>query len=89
MCSRTFAANGEHIANRRRPQKLRRSSRDADSKSKKSKDNKDDEPPAIWDHSRDMAIGGRLMDEKQRQRIISDARSLGDRFGSGKGGGFL
>ena len=62
---------------------------ESDSKSKKGKDNKDDEPPAIWDHSRDMAIGGRLMDEKQRQRIFCDYRSLGDRFGSGKGGGFL
>ncbi|THH10589.1 hypothetical protein EW145_g1231 [Phellinidium pouzarii] len=56
-------------------------------KVKKPKD--ESEPPGIWDHARDMALGGRLMDEKQRSKLISDARSLGDRFGSGKGGGYL
>ena len=56
-------------------------------KGKKSK--QDDEPPIIWDHDRDMATGGRLMDEKQRSKLISDARSLGDRFGTGKAGGYL
>lgn len=59
------------------------------SKAKSEKKDKDEEPPAIWDHSRDMGLGGRLMDEKQRSKIIADARSLGDRFGSGKGGGYL
>lgn len=49
-----------------------------------------DEPPsAIWDHSRDMSLGGRLMDDKQRQKLLHDARGLGDRFGTGKTGGFL
>ena len=57
-------------------------------KEKKEKSDKD-EPPVIWDHARDMSLGGRLMDEKQRSKMISDARSLGDRFGSGKGGSYL
>ena len=48
-----------------------------------------EEPPAFWDHSRDMALGGRLMDEKTRGKFIQEARGLGDRFGSGKSGGFL
>ncbi|KAI5115560.1 hypothetical protein M0805_006259, partial [Coniferiporia weirii] len=54
-----------------------------------SKDDAEGQPPGIWDHARDMATGGRLMDEKQRSKLIADARSLGDRFGSGKGGGYL
>ncbi|KAF8525256.1 hypothetical protein BU17DRAFT_42171 [Hysterangium stoloniferum] len=40
----------------------------------------------IWDHARDMSVGGRLMDDKQRSRMIQDARTLGDRFGKGKSG---
>ncbi|TBU26335.1 hypothetical protein BD309DRAFT_949030 [Dichomitus squalens] len=48
-----------------------------------------DEPPAFWDRDRDMALGGRLMDDKTRNKFISEARGLGDRFGSGKSGGFL
>jgi hypothetical protein len=36
-----------------------------------------------------MSLGGRLMDEKTRSKIVNDARSLGDRFGTGKSGGFL
>ncbi|EMD41471.1 hypothetical protein CERSUDRAFT_90038 [Gelatoporia subvermispora B] len=47
------------------------------------------EPPAIWDHSRDMALGGRLMDDRSREKFIKDARGLSDRFGSGRSGGFL
>jgi len=43
----------------------------------------------IWDHGRDMALSGRLMDDSKRNKMIRDARSLGDRFGSGSGGGFL
>jgi hypothetical protein len=46
-------------------------------------------PAAIWDHGRDMALSGRLMDDKQRDRIVKDSKGLGDRFGSGKGGSFL
>lgn len=49
----------------------------------------DEPPPAIWDHSRDMSLGGRLMDDKQRQKLLRDAKGLGDRFGTGKSGGFL
>ena len=52
-------------------------------------DDDKDEPPAFWDHSRDMALGGRLMDDKSRNKFIQEARGLGDRFGSGKSGGFL
>ncbi|KAI0294805.1 hypothetical protein BC826DRAFT_1010628, partial [Russula brevipes] len=45
-----------------------------------------EEPAAIWDHSRDMGLGGRLMDEKDRRRAIQDAKGLSDRFGASKGG---
>jgi hypothetical protein len=38
----------------------------------------------IWDHSRDMALSGRLMDDKSRNSLIRDAKGLGDRFGSSK-----
>jgi len=48
-----------------------------------------EEPSAIWDHTRDMGVGGRLMDEKDRRRIIQDAKGLSDRFGASKGGSFL
>ena len=59
------------------------------SKSKSKDKEKDDGPPVIWDHTRDMSVGGRLMDEKSRNKLISDARGLGERFGSGKSGGYL
>jgi len=50
----------------------------------------EDEPLSrIWDHSRDMSLGGRLMDDTQRQKMLRDAKGLGDRFGTGKSGGFL
>ncbi|KAH0838688.1 hypothetical protein J3R83DRAFT_7016 [Lanmaoa asiatica] len=43
----------------------------------------DEPPPAIWDHSRDMSLGGRLMDDKQRQQAVARCqgpwRSLWDR----------
>jgi len=58
----------------------------------KSKDQDQDPaegPPALWDHTRDMGLGGRLMDDKSREKMIKDARGLGDRFGTGKSGGFL
>ena len=48
-----------------------------------------DENPAIWDHERDMGMGGRLMDDQKRSKFIKEARGLGDRFSSGKSGGFL
>jgi hypothetical protein len=47
------------------------------------------EPPAIWDHSRDMGLGGRLMDDAQRGKIIKDSKGLDSRFSSGKAGSFL
>lgn len=52
------------------------------------KDDKD-EFKGIWDHQRDMSLGGRLMSDHQRNELIQEARSLKDRFGSGKGGSFL
>ncbi|ETW87722.1 hypothetical protein HETIRDRAFT_469948 [Heterobasidion irregulare TC 32-1] len=61
----------------------------ADADSRKKKDDDGEGPPAIWDHSRDMSLGGRLMDEKDRQKMIRDARGLSDRFGTGRSGGFL
>lgn len=53
------------------------------SKVKREKDNKEDE--VIWDRERDMSVGGRLMDERQRSRMIQDARGLSSRFSKGKG----
>lgn len=47
------------------------------------------EPSVIWDHERDMSLGGRLMDDKQRQKMLRDAKGLGERFGSGRNGSFL
>jgi len=51
--------------------------------------NDGDGPPGIWDHERDMGIGGRLLDDGTRDKILKDARRLGDKFGTGKHGGFL
>ncbi|KZT42867.1 hypothetical protein SISSUDRAFT_1069269 [Sistotremastrum suecicum HHB10207 ss-3] len=50
---------------------------------------KDEEPAGIWDHTRDMGLGGRLMDDKSRSRAIQDAKGLSDRFGGSKGGSWL
>ncbi|KAI1789173.1 hypothetical protein LXA43DRAFT_1155416 [Ganoderma leucocontextum] len=55
----------------------------------KARKGEQDEPPAFWDRDRDMGLGGRLVDDKTRNKFISEARGLGDRFGSGKSGGFL
>lgn len=49
----------------------------------------DETPSAIWDHGRDMAVGGRLMDDSSRSKMLKDAKGLGDRFSSGKKGGYL
>ncbi|KAH9075686.1 hypothetical protein EDB83DRAFT_2504736 [Lactarius deliciosus] len=46
-------------------------------------------PPRYGTTSRDMALGGRLMDEKDRRRIIQDAKGLSERFGESKSGNFL
>jgi hypothetical protein len=62
---------------------------DAAAAEKRSQDEEEDKPAAIWDHARDMSVGGKLMDEKQRSKMISDAKGLSDRFGTGRSGGFL
>jgi len=59
------------------------------SKSRKGKEEEAPPPPGVWEHGRDMALSGRLMDDKTRDKYIKDARGLGDRFGSGRSGGFL
>ncbi|KAK0464000.1 uncharacterized protein EV420DRAFT_1618816 [Desarmillaria tabescens] len=62
---------------------------DAHAKSAGKNDDEEDPSKAIWDHTRDMSIGGRLMDDSTRQKMLRDAKSLGDRFGAGKSGSFL
>ncbi|KAJ6569123.1 hypothetical protein B0H19DRAFT_1134646 [Mycena capillaripes] len=47
-----------------------------------------DEKKGIWDRDRDMALSGRLMDDDKRNKMLKEAKSLGDRFGTGKTGGF-
>jgi hypothetical protein len=56
-----------------------------------SKDNEEEDPKAhlLWDHSRDMSMGGRLMDDGARKKLLNDAKGLGDRFGAGSSGSFL
>ncbi|KAF7311410.1 hypothetical protein MKEN_01042900 [Mycena kentingensis (nom. inval.)] len=49
---------------------------------------KDGEPKAIWDRDRDMGLGGRLMDAEKRNKMIKEAKGLGDRFSTGKSGGY-
>nr|GAT54579.1 predicted protein [Mycena chlorophos] len=49
---------------------------------------KDDEPKAIWDRDRDMGLGGRLMDAEKRNKMIKEAKGLGDRFSAGRTGGY-
>ncbi|KAG1741878.1 uncharacterized protein EDB91DRAFT_1026366, partial [Suillus paluster] len=56
---------------------------------KEEEKHKQSEPSVIWDHERDMSLGGRLMDDKQRKKMLLDAKGLGERFGSGRSGGFL
>ncbi|KAJ7052917.1 hypothetical protein C8F01DRAFT_1065380 [Mycena amicta] len=51
-------------------------------------EDKDGEPKAIWDRDRDMGLGGRLMDGEKRNKMIKEAKGLGDRFSRGKTGGF-
>lgn len=60
-----------------------------DMHAKNSKEDEKEEFKGIWDHQRDMSIGGRLMSDKQRNEIIKESGSLRDRFGSGKGGSYL
>jgi hypothetical protein len=74
----------EYTARVRGPSLLEQHSAASEEK-KEDKDGKD----VIWDHARDMAIGGRLMDDGKRSKIVKEAHGLGDRFSSGKSGGFL
>ncbi|KAF7437428.1 hypothetical protein PC9H_004267 [Pleurotus ostreatus] len=60
-----------------------------DRHAKSSKQDDDPKASAIWEHGRDMSLGGRLMDDSTRAKMLKDAKSLGDRFGSGSKGGFL
>lgn len=39
--------------------------------------------PTIWDRDSALSVGGKLMDEKKRGKLLADANALGDRFGSG------
>ena len=45
---------------------------------------KSEKGEAIWDHSRDMALSGNLLDDKSRSKIIAESAGLSDRFGSSK-----
>ncbi|KAJ7256536.1 hypothetical protein B0H12DRAFT_990507, partial [Mycena haematopus] len=47
-----------------------------------------DETKGIWDRDRDMALSGRLMDDGKRNKMLNEAKGLGDRFATGKTGGF-
>ncbi len=54
------------------------------SSSGKPKNNNDDEPPpVIWDRDLHMGVTGRLMGDKDRAKMLKDAKNLGDRFGKG------
>ncbi|KAJ7449403.1 hypothetical protein B0H11DRAFT_1877693 [Mycena galericulata] len=54
----------------------------------KDDDQDDDKKKEIWDRDRDMALSGRLMEDSKRNKMIKEAKGLGDRFGTGKTGGF-
>lgn len=54
------------------------------SKNQETPQPKSKEDEAIWDHSRDMALSGRLLDDRSRNKIIADSAGLSDRFGSSK-----
>ncbi|SGY61538.1 BQ5605_C007g04568 [Microbotryum silenes-dioicae] len=56
---------------------------DQHAKSSKIKEKDDKVPPRIWDHDRDMSVGGRLLDDSKRSDMIKNARDLGGRFGGG------
>ncbi|KAL0574247.1 hypothetical protein V5O48_007718 [Marasmius crinis-equi] len=62
---------------------------DSHSSSLKKSGGDEEKDKGIWDHERDMAVGGRLMDDSSRNKMIRDAKALGDRFSTGKSGGFL
>lgn len=70
-------------------QKLRGPSLLEQHAAQKKPEDEDESKKVIWDHARDMAIGGRLMDDDKRNQMIRESKGLGERFGSGKGGSFL
>jgi len=70
-------------------QKIRGPSLIAQHASTSKADEAKDEKSGIWDHARDMSLGGRLMDDAKRNQLVREAKGLGDRFGTGKSGGFL
>lgn len=62
----------------------------ATSSAKLTKEEEEEKAKAgVWDHGRDMGLGGRLMDEGKRKQIVNDAKGLSSRFGHGKSGGYL
>lgn len=48
--------------------------------------NPDPKDDVIWDRERDMGSAGKLLDQRQRSKMIAEAKGLGERFGSGKRG---
>ncbi|GAB1525973.1 hypothetical protein RhiTH_009139 [Rhizoctonia solani] len=92
-------ADDEDIAKRRKRDRELREQIEAHNKSSRGKSlvelhtpatkDPNEAPPGIWDHSRDMGLTGRLMDESSRQKMLKDAKGLGDRFGHSRSGGFL
>ncbi|KAJ6511563.1 hypothetical protein C8R47DRAFT_1173634 [Mycena vitilis] len=61
---------------------------DMHAKAGKGEEEDKDGKKGIWDRDRDMALSGRLMDDDKRNKMLKEAKSLGDRFGTGKTGGF-
>ncbi|KAJ7660849.1 hypothetical protein DFH06DRAFT_1129893 [Mycena polygramma] len=56
----------------------------AEKEKEKEKGEGEDGKKGIWDRDRDMALSGRLMDDEKRNKMLKEAKSLGDRFGTGK-----
>ncbi|KAN0060808.1 hypothetical protein ACQY0O_007467 [Thecaphora frezii] len=82
--------NTEERRKRRRADKEKRRERrerdkdaDKDADKAKQKRNAGTTAPVIWDRDAALGVGGKLMDEKSRGRMIQDAAALGSRFGSG------
>lgn len=74
------------------PQSAHRGASLLDSHSKATADKTGDDAnasPAIWDRDLHMGVRGKRMDEKDRSQAIRDAKSLGDRFGHGRGGSYI
>ncbi|KAJ7111289.1 hypothetical protein C8R44DRAFT_711712 [Mycena epipterygia] len=62
---------------------------DMHAKAGKDADGEAEDPrKGVWERDRDMALSGRLMDDDKRNKMLKEAKGLGDRFGTGKTGGF-